>query len=103
MTSPDPTPRQVVLFVLYSVLCLPASMTVAGYVATRMANNASSFEGGTGYATFWWIVLLTCACYALSLVIFALLRKRTAILAAVTVGFAVLSVPAFRFIYELAT
>lgn len=103
MTSPDPTPRQVILFVLYSVLCLPASMTVAGYVAPRLTSNVSSFEGGAGYATFWWVILLTCAFYALSLVIFALLRKRTAILAVITVAFAALSVPAFKFIHGLAT
>ncbi|VWD52354.1 hypothetical protein BLA39750_06292 [Burkholderia lata] len=103
MTSSDPTPRQIIVYVLYSVLGLPASMTAAGYVATRMANHASSFEGGTGYATFWWIILLTIAFFGLSFVIFALLRKRTAILAVITVAFAALSVPTFRFIHELLT
>ncbi|WP_238594101.1 hypothetical protein [Burkholderia pyrrocinia] len=49
------------------------------------------------------MILLTCAFYALSLVVFALLRKRTAILAVITVAFAALSVPAFRFIHGLAT
>ncbi|MBA9901581.1 hypothetical protein [Burkholderia cepacia] len=102
MTSPDPTPRQIIVFVLYSVLCLPASMTVAGYAATRM-QNVSNFEGGAGYAALWWIIILTCVFYGLSIALFALLRKRIAIVAAITVGFAVLSVPAFRFIYELAT
>lgn len=104
MTSPDPTtPRQIIVFVLYSVLCLPASMTVAGYAATRITQNVSNFEGGAGYAALWWIIVLTCVFYGLSIALFALLRKRIAILAAITVGFAVLSVPAFRFIYELAT
>ncbi|WP_230954033.1 hypothetical protein [Burkholderia cepacia] len=103
MTSPDPTPRQIIVFVLYSVLCLPASMTVAGFAATRITQNVSNFEGGAGYAALWWIIVLTCVFYGLSIALFALLRKRIAILAAVTVAFAALSVPAFRFIYELAT
>ncbi|WP_230942093.1 hypothetical protein [Burkholderia cepacia] len=103
MTCPDPTPRQITVFVLYSVLCLPASMTVAGYAATRITQNVSNFEGGAGYAALWWIIILTCVFYGLSIALFALLRKRIAIVAAITVGFAVLSVPAFRFIYELAT
>jgi hypothetical protein len=41
--------------------------------------------------------------YGLSIALFALLRKRIAILAAITVAFAALSVPAIRLIYELAT
>ncbi|KVX49355.1 hypothetical protein [Burkholderia cepacia] len=101
MTSPDPTPRQIVVFVLYSVLCLPASMT--GYAATRITQNVSNFEGGAGYAALWWVLILTCVFCGLSIALFALLRKRIAILAAITAGFAVLSVPAFRFIHELAT
>ncbi|KVS33543.1 hypothetical protein LGN07_37840 [Burkholderia cepacia] len=103
MTSPDPTPRQIIVFVLYSVLCLPASMTVAGYAATRITQNVSNFEGGAGYAALWWIIILTCVFCGLSIALFALLRKRIAILAAITVGFAVLSVPAFRFIHGLLT
>ncbi|HHL4082442.1 hypothetical protein [Burkholderia sola] len=103
MTSPDPTPRQIIVFVLYSVLCLPASMTVAGYLATRITQNVSNFEGGAGYAALWWIFILTCAFYGLSIALYALLRKRTAVLAAMTVGFAVLSVPTFRLIHALAT
>ncbi|WP_419685866.1 hypothetical protein ACN22W_01400 [Burkholderia theae] len=103
MTSPDPTPRQIIVFVLYSVLCLPASMTVAGYVATWMTRNVSNFEGGAGYAALWWMILLTCAFCVLSVVVFALLRKRTAILAAITAGFAALSVPTFRLVHELLT
>lgn len=93
MTSPDPTPRQIIVFVLYSVLCLPASMTVAGYAATRITQNVSNFEGGAGYAALWWIIVLTCVFCGLSIALFALLRKRIAILAAITVGLAVLSVP----------
>lgn len=103
MTSSDPTPRQIIVFVLYSVLCLPASMTVAGLVATRITRNVSNFEGGAGYAALWWIIILTCAFYGLSIAICALLRKRTAVLAVMTAGFAVLAVPTFRVIYELAT
>ncbi|WP_175874504.1 hypothetical protein [Burkholderia sp. BCC0397] len=103
MTSSDPTPRQIIVFVLYSVLCLPASMTVAGFVATRITRNVSNFEGGAGYAALWWIFILTCAFYGLSIALCALLRKRTAVLAVITVGFAVLSVPTFRLIHELAT
>ncbi|VWC41244.1 hypothetical protein BLA6860_07002 [Burkholderia lata] len=103
MTSSDPTPRQIIVYVLYSVLGLPASMAAAGYVAPLITRNVSNFEGGAGYATLWWLILLTCAFYALSFVIFALLRKRTAILAVITVAFAALSVPTFRFIHELLT
>ncbi|MBP0716681.1 MULTISPECIES: hypothetical protein [Burkholderia] len=103
MTSSDPTPRQIIVFVLYSVLCLPASMTVAGYLATRITQNVSNFEGGAGYAALWWIVILTCVFCGLSIILCVLLRKRTAVLAVITVGFAVLSVPTFRLIHELAT
>ncbi|MPV60384.1 hypothetical protein CFB46_05200 [Burkholderia sp. HI2761] len=103
MTSSDPTPRQVIVFVLYSVLCLPASMTVAGYVATRITRNVSNFEGGAGYTTLWWLILLTGAFCALSIVVCALLRRRTAVLAAITVGLAALSVPTFRFVQGLVT
>ncbi|CAB3768388.1 hypothetical protein GQ57_02690 [Burkholderia sp. MSh2] len=103
MTSHDPTSRQIVVFILYPVLCLPASMTVAGYVATLMTRNMSSFEGGAGYAALWWGILLTGGFFALSMLVFALLRKRTAILAAVTVAFAGLSIPAFKVMYELLT
>ncbi|WP_175683625.1 hypothetical protein [Burkholderia cenocepacia] len=103
MTSSDPTPRQIIVFVLYSVLCLPASMTVAGYVAPRITQNVSNFEGGAGYAALWWIIILTCAFYGLSIAVCALLRKRTAVLAVITAGFAVLAVPTFKVIYELAT
>ncbi|MDN7591610.1 hypothetical protein [Burkholderia seminalis] len=103
MTSSDPTPRQIIVFMLYSVLCLPASVTVASYVAARITRNVSNFEGGAGYAALWWIILLTCAFYTLSIVVGALLRKRTAILAVVTVGAAVLSVPTFRLVQDLAT
>ena len=49
------------------------------------------------------LVVALLAVFGLSIALFALLRKRIAILAAITVGFAVLSVPAFRFIHELAT
>lgn len=103
MTSSDPTPRQIIVYVLYSVLGLPASMTAAGYVAPLITRNVSNFEGGAGYATLWWLILLTCAFYALSFVIFAMLRKRTVILAVITVGFAPLAVPTFRLIHELMT
>ncbi|WP_175841872.1 hypothetical protein [Burkholderia contaminans] len=103
MTSSDPKPRQIIVYVLYSVLGLPASMTAAGYVAPLITRNVSNFEGGAGYATLWWLVLLTCASYALSFVIFAVLRKRTVILAVITVGFAALAVPTFRLIHELMT
>ncbi|OXI75325.1 hypothetical protein CFB81_01060 [Burkholderia sp. AU28863] len=103
MTSPDPTPRQIIVFVLYSVLCLPASMTVAGYLATRITQNVSNFEGGAGYAALSWIFILTCAFCGLSIALCVLLRKRTAVLAVMTVGFAVLSVPTFRLIHALAT
>ncbi|VWD57179.1 hypothetical protein [Burkholderia contaminans] len=103
MTSSDPTPRQLIVYVLYSVLGLPASMTAAGYVAPLITRNVSNFEGGAGYATLWWLVLLTCASHALSFVIFAVLRKRTVILAVITVGFAASAVPTFRLIHELMT
>ncbi|KAF1032146.1 MAG: hypothetical protein GAK33_07107 [Burkholderia lata] len=103
MTSSDPTPRQIIVYVLYSVLGLPASMAAAGYVAPLITRNVSNFEGGAGYATLWWLILLTCAFYALSFVIFAMLRKRTAILAVITVGFAALAVPTFRLAHELLT
>ncbi|MBN3836714.1 hypothetical protein [Burkholderia sp. Ac-20344] len=103
MTSSDPTPRQITVFVLYSVLCLPASMTVAGYIATLITRNVSTFEGGAGYAALWWIILLTCAFSVLSAVICVLLRKRTAILAVITVAFAALSVPTFKLVHELLT
>lgn len=103
MTSSDPTPRQIIVFMLYSVLCLPASVTVASYVAARITRNVSNFEGGAGYAALWGIILLTCAFNALSIVVGALLRKRRAILAVVTVGAAVLSVPTFRLVQDLAT
>ncbi|WP_260434995.1 hypothetical protein [Burkholderia sp. Bp8992] len=101
MTSPDPTPRQIIVFVLYSVLCLPASMTVAGYAATRITQNVSNFEGGAGYAALWWIVILTCVFYGLSIALCALLRKRIVILAAITVAFAVLAVPTVKEIHDL--
>lgn len=103
MTSPDPTPRQIIVFILYSVLCLPASMTFAGYAATWITRNVSNFEGGAGYAALWWVILLTCAFYALSIGICVLLRKKTAILVAITVAFAALSVPTFRLVHELLT
>ncbi|HDR9588037.1 TPA: hypothetical protein QDC22_006314 [Burkholderia stabilis] len=103
MTSPDPTPRQIIVFILYSVLCLPASMTLAGYGATWMTRNVSNFEGGAGYAALWWVVLLTGAFYVLSIGICVLLRNRTAILAAITVAFALLSVPTLRLAHELLT
>ena len=103
MTSPDSTPRQIIVLVLYSVLGLPASMTVAGYVAPLITRNVSNFEGGAGYAALWWIILLTCAFSVLSMATAVLLRKRTAILAVITVAFAALSVPAFRLIHELLT
>ncbi|MCA8276011.1 hypothetical protein LGN17_26365 [Burkholderia sp. AU30280] len=101
MTSPDSTPRQIIVLVLYSALGLPASMAVAGYVAPLITQNVSNFEGGAGYAALWWIILLTCAFYALSMGIAVLLRKRTAILAVITVAFAALAVPTFRLIHEL--
>ncbi|VWD23634.1 hypothetical protein BLA18110_05612 [Burkholderia lata] len=103
MTSPDSTPRQIVVLILYSVLSLPASVTVAGYVATLITRNVSNFEGGAGYAALWWIILLTCAFSVLSIVIAVLLRKRTAILAVITVAFAALAVPTFRLAHELLT
>jgi len=103
MTSPDSTPRQIIVLILYSVLSLPASMTVAGYVTTLITRNVSNFEGGAGYAALWWIILLTCAFSVLSMIIAALLRKRTAILAVVTVAFAALSVPTFKLAHELLT
>ncbi|MBY4727253.1 MULTISPECIES: hypothetical protein [Burkholderia] len=103
MTSSDPTPRQLIVYILYSVLGLPASMTAAGYVAPLITRNVSNFEGGAGYATLWWLILLTCAFYALSFVIFALLRKRTVILAIVTMALAALVVPTFRLAHELLT
>ncbi|VWC41400.1 hypothetical protein BLA23254_06997 [Burkholderia lata] len=103
MKSPDPTPRQIIVLILYSVLSLPASMTIAGYVATLITRNVSNFEGGAGYAALWWIILLTCAFSVLSMIIAALLRKRTTILAAITVAFAALSVPTFKLAHELLT
>lgn len=103
MTSSNPTPRQLIVYILYSVLRLPASMTAAGYVAPLITRNVSNFEGGAGYATLWWLILLTCAFYALSFVIFALLRKRTVILAIVTMALAALAVPTFRLAHELLT
>ncbi|KVN65999.1 MULTISPECIES: hypothetical protein [Burkholderia] len=103
MTSSGPTPRQIIVFVLYSALCLPASVTVAGYVATRITRNVSNFEGGAGYAALVWVIILTCALYGLSIALCVLLRRRTAVLAAMTMGFAVLSVPAFRLACQLAT
>ncbi|WP_254617355.1 hypothetical protein [Burkholderia metallica] len=73
------------------------------YFATRITQNVSNFEGGAGYAALWWIFILTCAFCGLSIALCVLLRKRTAVLAVITVGFAVLSVPTFRLVYELAT
>lgn len=103
MTASGPTLRQIIVFVLYSVLCLAGSMTVAGYVAPRITRNVSNFEGGAGYAALGWIVISTCTFCGLSIAFRVVLRKRTVVLAVITAGFAVLSVLAFRAIRELAT
>lgn len=101
MTASDPTLRQVIVLVPYVVLGVPASTTVAGYFATVMTRNASSFEGAAGYAWTWWLIVLTCACYVLAIGGFVLLRRRLAIAAIVTIGFAALSVPTFRAVHDL--
>ncbi|WGY68628.1 hypothetical protein KEC55_01095 [Burkholderia cepacia] len=101
MTSPDPTPRQIALLVPCSILCLPASMTVAGYVALRMTENVSRFEGGAGYAWLWLTMLLSCAFFALGIGICVLMRKKIVPLVLIAVTFAALSVPTLKEIHDL--
>lgn len=97
----DSTLRLVVLLVPCSILCLPASTTVAGYVALRMTANTSHFEGGAGYAWLWLTILLSCAFYALGIGICVLMRKKAALLAVVAVVFAALSVPTCKAVNDL--
>ncbi|WP_396329621.1 hypothetical protein [Burkholderia anthina] len=97
----DPTLRLLLVIVPCSILCLPASTTVAGYVALRMTANTSHFEGGAGYGWMWLTILLSCAFYAAGIGICVLLRKKLALLAIVAVAFAALSVPTFQAIRGL--
>ncbi|HGL6720048.1 hypothetical protein NTJ56_01170 [Burkholderia contaminans] len=101
MTSPDPNLRQVIVLVPYSLLCLPASITVAGYAALVKTRDISHFEGGAGYAWLWLTIVLTLVFYLLGIGFAVLLRKRPAILVAITVAFAALSVPTFKAACEL--
>ncbi|MGN7983491.1 hypothetical protein [Burkholderia sp. 22313] len=96
-----PTLRLLLVIVPCAILCLPASTTVAGYVALRMTAGTSHFEGGAGYAWLWLTILLSCVFYAAGIGICALLRKRLALLAGVAVAFVALSVPTFKTVNEL--
>ena len=100
MKPVDPTLRLLLVIVPCAILCLPASTTVAGYVALRMTQNTSHFEGGAGYAWVWLTILLSCAFYALGIGICVLLRKRLALLAIVAAAFIALSVPTFKTVNE---
>ncbi|MDR0240009.1 MAG: hypothetical protein LBJ65_00195 [Burkholderia sp.] len=101
MTSSDPNLRQVIVLVPYSLLCLPASITVAGYAALVKTRDISHFEGGAGYAWLWLTIVLTLVFYLSGIGIGVLLRKRLAILVAIMVAFAALSVPTLKAAYEL--
>ena len=101
MKPVDPTRRQLLLVVPCSILCLPASITVAGYVALRMTAGTSHFEGGAGYAWMWLTILLSCVFYAAGIGICVLLRKRLALLAVVAVAFVGLSVPTVKTVNDL--
>ncbi|WP_175836030.1 hypothetical protein [Burkholderia anthina] len=96
MKPVDPTLRLLLLIVPCAILCLPASTTVAGYVALRMTASTSHFEGGAGDGWMWLTILLSCGFYVLGVGGCVLLRKRPAFLVIVAAVFLALSVPTFR-------
>ncbi|KHK49639.1 hypothetical protein PI86_15410 [Burkholderia sp. A9] len=97
MKPVDATLRLLLIIVPCSILCLPASTTVAGYVALRMTQDTLHFDDGAGYARIGLTLLLSGAFDTLGIGICVLLRNRLAIVAAALVA---LSVPTFKTVNE---
>ncbi|MDV7507504.1 hypothetical protein R4532_13455 [Acinetobacter baumannii] len=103
--SPSPSSEQrkpVGLIICYLLLGLPASLTIGSLIAQVLTINVSNFEGGSGYAWVWILMIISPLTYLACLIALPILiKKYVNALSTVVIVFGILSIFSLSFLASL--